>query len=194
MADVRVAVTKSLPFQGRTEEFSNVYHYKNVVLEQALLDSLANAVVNAERLVHDVGVTFKHVRVWDAGNPPNHMHISKPLTGTGSASNANVNVYRETALLFRWPLPSRQGLTRTIRRSLRKYIHTASLPTGMGPAGQDPGGTITTGDRFDQYRNIIKEPTAGVLLCAPNGDEPTAPMNISPYLEHRQFPRGRKES
>jgi hypothetical protein len=102
-------------------------------------------------------------------------------------------MYRECASLVSWPLPRRFGLTRTIRRDLRKFFRTGTQALAQDSSGQSPFNQATMDNTVKTAIDALTEPIGGVKLCAPNGDLPTGPWKVAPYLEHRQFPRGRKE-
>ncbi len=190
----KVAVEKSIPFQGKEEYFSNVYTF-DVTSGDSLfeLETLADRIVDIEVPLFVTSVTFRHVRLWSAGIGPNYMWVSKAIPQPRTGTRAGELVYRECALLISWPLPRRQGLRRTIRRDLRKWLHTGTHH-GHSVAGHGTPQTINGLAGVPAYVNDIKEPVAGAFLCAPNGDRPTGPAVAAPYLEHRQFPRGRKEA
>lgn len=189
---VKVSITKDTQFQGRTEEFSNVYCYEDVANTEADLEQLVNAVVTAEKRVHGNNVRFLRAQVWDVGLAPNLMRFTKNLTGTGDLG-ASGSYYKECAILVKWPLARRAGLRRTIHRSLRKWIHACATVNGIDTSGLNPVGAIAAGTPLANYISEATQPIAGIRLCAPNGDLPTGAAVVHPYLEHRQFPKGRKE-
>lgn len=192
MALAKVQIEKATPFQGRDEVWSNVYTYDFPTLDQALLEQVVDALVVAEKNVHGNMIAFKTAKVWDVGVPPNYMRFSKNLSGNGTFTGSPI--YRECAARISWPLPRRFGTFRSIRRDLSKWLHTGVLVFNGDVAGTSPGSGFTQASAQMQYISIAREPVGNVHLCAPNGDRPTGPGNIIGYLEHRQFPRGRKEA
>lgn len=198
-----VAIEKEAAFQGRTERWSNVYCYETTADSPTAYQTLINAVVAAEQPVHGSTVSFKRARVFttsglngvlDTGN----MYFVAELTGAGSMTDAGtVSVYRECAVLLKWPLPRKVGLLGQLgrQRSLKKWIHTfAAGPLSAAAANgisQITGGLATP---FNTYANSVQNPVAGSSLVSPDGTAPNGTPVVHPWLEHRQFPRGRKES
>jgi len=194
-----MSITKSVDFQGKIDEFSNVYRFKGAIGTESGVGPLVDAMVDIERPIFSNQVAFKRARVWeDNALAPNTMLLTKDLLGQGGASSSAM--YKELAIMLRYPLPFRIAVTtdttnvvKRVSRYLRKYLHTDQLhgypATGSGAAVVPlAAGSLTV------YSQKILEPIPGVLLCAPNGDVPTGPAKFSGWLEHRQFPRGRKES
>lgn len=194
MATFKCAVVKKTLFQGRDEDFANVYTFKTPgSATDSELEAIADAFVTAEKLLHATTVTFTGVQVWDVGLSPNYMRVSKILTGTGSAT-PHTSMYKECAVLFTAPLPRRQGALRTIRRDLRKWYHTCAQ-TELTADGSTADPEPTAGTREANHITFLNGALPnGAVICAPNGDERTGSWTRRPYLEHRQFPRGRKES
>lgn len=192
MARYKVSVTKGMMFQGKDQEWSNVYCYE-VGLVNPDFDALADAIVAAERPVHGSQVSFRKVQVWDVGLPPNLMRVSKPLSGTGSATNNDQ--YIECAHLVKWPLPRSTAGLSSRQRSLKKYLHSNSLAFGSGPwTGNTIFANPAAGSAGRTYINAVTAPAGlDAQLVSPSGAEPDGPAVLHPYLEHRQFPRGRKE-
>ena len=197
---VMLSITKSVLFQGNTEEFSNVYTYDGVSDDDSAVESLVDAVVAAERPIFSGAVRFVRAKAWKvAGLGPNVMRITKDLSGNGGATTG-ASMYPELAVMVRWSLPSRttaflssDNAVRRVSRYLRKYLHTCTphnLAIDAGGSGSTPAATSP----LTAYANAVRAPLNGVNLCAPNGDQPSGSHRFHPYLEHRQFPRGRKES
>lgn len=193
MATFKAAVVKKTIFQGRDDTFANVYTFKTPAgATDAELEAIGDAFVTAEKALHSSLVTFTGLQVWDVGLAPNYMRVSKLLTGTGSAATGT-NMYRECAVLFTAPLPRRQGSLRTIRRDLRKWYHTCAV-TELDLSGATSDAAPTAGTAEANHLAFLNGSLPhGAVICAPDGDERTAAWTRRPYLEHRQFPRGRKE-
>lgn len=196
---VTLSITKAVFFQGKLDEFSNVYEFTGVTDSADAFKALSEAVVGAERGIHSSDVQFKRVRIWgDEGLGVTTMQYSADLLGVGSIA-ASSTFYRECALMVRWPLEHRivptsfpsPGFKRA-SRYLRKYLHLAA-PHSYSTAGDGNGTDGNAVPLLKDYADRVVAPVAGVKLCAPNGDLPTAGPTWSRYLEHRQFPRGRKE-
>jgi hypothetical protein len=189
---VKLAITKMVPWRSGMEETANVYTYDSVdTASSTAMNGLADAVVSAEKAIFGNGVNFTKAQLWSVGVGINYMYLSKALTGAGT-SGINDIMYAECAILVSWPLPRSTVLTRAARRDLRKYLHTCRLH-GYQTTGQE---STARGKRaattLNTYMDAVAEPVSGIKLCAPNGDLPTGQGGIAGYLEHRQFPRGRK--
>lgn len=197
-----VAVEKEATFQGRTERWSNVYCYDMADVSISAQEALQDAVVAAERPVHATSVTFKRTRLFtteglnlgDSGIMYSIMERNTPgtmgATGTGS-------FYKECAVLIKWPLPrmvkALGGLGR--QRSLKKWIHMG----GGGPlSASEMTGEVALGSTakapFLTYAAAVRTPNGAKLVSPADGAEPSDTAIVHPWLEHRQFPRGRKEN
>lgn len=193
MARFKVAVTKSVPFQGSGDEFSNVYTYETGITDPDF-NQLADAIVAAEKLVFASLITFLRVQVWDAGLPPNTMRLSKAVTGQGAAS-ATAGAYRECALLVKWPLPPSTSSGRARQRSLKKWLHTSNFGSVTQMQGDTAYASTAAIPGLAGYISAITNPiSGGATLTSDSGAEPSGPAVLHPYLEHRQFPRGRKQT
>lgn len=122
-------------------------------------------------------------------------YVVRPITGT-AGTNAGGVMYRELAFLCKWELPRKVlgGGALGRQRSLKKWLHTCSL-LGIS-AGNDGAATI-----FPAPPSVISTYMSAVTtlngspMIAPDGSLPVLGTGaLHPYLEHRQFPRGRKES
>jgi hypothetical protein len=193
MARFKVAITKAVSFQGQDQEFANVYCYETGIVNPNF-DSLADAIVAAEKGLFANTVSFRKAQIWDVGVPPNIMRLTKTLTGTGNAAGGGM--YRECALLVKWPLPRSTAGASSRQRSLKKYLHTAGTTGGGGAEnGATALGAISSIAGLQGYINAVNNPLNGeATLISPSGAVPNGPAVLHPYLEHRQFPRGRKEN
>lgn len=193
MPRVMVSITKRLKFQGHDEEFSNVYRYEVTSADDYdAMVALVRAVRAAEGPVHSAAVSFIRGNAWDVGLAPNKMIVSEDFSGVGTGPG-NFDIYRECAVLVQWPLDRRVGLRLTRHRSLKKWLHCAQLNFGAGVTGN---GLLEAGEkaRFITYANAVADGLPnGAQLVAPNGNRPSEPPRVHDYLEHRQFPKGRKE-
>jgi hypothetical protein len=194
-----MSITKSTDFQGKAEEFSNTYAYTGVEDSDAAINALIDAVVALERQIFSTVVTFVRVKVWQTnGVGPNVMRVTRDLTGAGTAIN-EAGMYRECVQMVRWPLPARVSLSITgnnlvkrVSRYLRKYLHTGSSH-GYPISGGGAAHVVGAGLPLRTYAEGVVQPRPGAFLCSPEGDQTTAGPTFGKYLEHRQFPRGRKE-
>jgi hypothetical protein len=198
-----VSITKEVPFQGRSEEFSNVYLYETSASDEAGFQAIVDAIVAAEKLVHAPDVVWTKARVYttfglngvtDTGGT---FHVAT-LSGAGSGTTVTSEaMYKECAVLVRWPLPRKGSILAGFgrHRSLKKFLHTCGAPS-LNTAQQDGSGIISgvPVTALVAYANSVENPTAGAQMVAPDGSVPNAEPNVAPYVEHRQFPRGRKET
>jgi hypothetical protein len=196
-----VAVEKEHPsFQGKTERWSNVYCYEMPTVSIAAHEAIQQAVLDAEKNVHATDVKFVRTRVFttDAtefgpGGGTMYSIVERNTFGTLPTS---LRPYLECAVLLKWPLPRKTllggGLGR--QRSLKKWIHpcsggfmNASELAGFSPLSQ------SAKDHYATFAAAVRTPTGGSLVSPSDGAEPSSPVIVHPYIEHRQFPRGRKE-
>jgi hypothetical protein len=192
MALFKVQITKSVSFKGNTDEFSNVYCYEGGVVDPDWA-AVVSALVAAEKTVHASAVTWVRAAVWDIGVPPNTMRYTTSLSGTGSLSVSS-GMYRECAYLIKWPLPRSTATTRSVARSLKKWLHVCSNLAGTNTDGTATLTPISGVSALQNYVAVAEEPVAGCELVSPSGAVPNGPAVLHPYLEHHQFPRGRKRT
>lgn len=193
------AIEKSTSFQGHSEVWSNVYLYETGADTAGAHDAIINAIVAAEKTVHGANVSFLGARVYTIKglNGPTdvgHMEHIRNLSGNGTPSATNV-IYKECAVLVKWPLPRKTNLAGLLigrQRSLKKWLHVCTAfhwGPGTAAAGETPGDKTA----FLTYGNAVMTPVAGTQLVAPDGTVATSNPQVQDFMEHRQFPRGRKE-
>jgi hypothetical protein len=197
-----VAIEKESTFQGHTERWSNVYCYDTAVSTAAEMTGLINAIVAAEQPVHATSVSFKRGRIYTRQglNGPGDsgvMYHVLELTAVGTAAIVgSLTFYKELAILIKFPLPRKNlgGGALGRQRSLKKWIHPCtSSGIGTGPMdGSQPLSPVPS--QYTTYGSAIQVPVAGSQLVSPDGTLPNAAAVVHPYVEHRQFPRGRKET
>lgn len=196
-----ISVEKETPFQGRTERWSNVYCYDTPATTSAELAALADAVVAAETPVHTTDVQFKRVRIYtrqglNGSGDPGNMYLVRDYTSFGTLPIVGtLPLYNELALLVKFPLPRKTlgGGALGRQRSLKKWIHTCSS-SGMGTGNVEGSSPFTTISYITTYASAIQVPVTGSQLVSPDGTPPSGAGTLHPWLEHRQFPRGRKET
>lgn len=201
MAKRFVSVEKEMSFQGRTERWSNVYCMEMSDVSVSAHEAIQDALVAAERPVHGPDVKFIRTRVYttkglngigDSGDM--YSVMERNVQGTGSGGT--FIPYRECAVLVKWPLPRKTkiggGLGR--QRSLKKWIRGVA-GTGIGvdqASGVNPLQSATT-TIFQTYAAAVEGAANSDLVSPDDGATKSDAVRIHPYLEHRQFPRGRKE-
>lgn len=196
MATLAVALTKTTPWRGRTEEWSNVYHFEySHAMNDAVAGRLIDGLKTLEVPVHAATVTFKTGRLWETGGTPaeNETVLIKDLSGTGSLATSQA-IYRELTVVVR--IDSGRNSTTGRKIYLRKFLHSCSLQSGSNDIGlgvSPLGDTIKT--PFVTYGQALREiaPAAGEVytLQAPSGPNvsPTATVSVLDYLRVRQFTR-----
>lgn len=195
MAVFAISITKSVPWRGQVEEFSNVYHYNTLAIEEFADGAAIDELVAAERPVFANTITFRLARTWGPigqGQAASVTRVVRDLTGPGTASSAS-DMYVECATLIEWPL-GRYG-SRNRRQFLRKWLHARHQPDGA-PVGWLNGTVLhpgIAGAELAYVNRVTSLDPPGIdgpyELCSPGGQTPIGPATIYPYLEHRQFRR-----
>lgn len=200
MALVKCSITKQATFQGQTEKFSNVYTFVVPSLAEPAMQTLLNNIMEVERPIFAPEVRFVQGYAFtdktiNTAWTRNLMHGDRTWSVQGTSSGAG-NFYGECAFLVKWPLPRKVTDFGSVsrKRQLLKYLHTF---TSMGESSMVVAGMtqITTTSRtlLTTYAtNLAAIPDAD--LCSQDGSLPSGPPVVHNYIEHRQFPRGRKES
>lgn len=196
MPIMEVSISKQTLFQGQQDVFSNRYMFEVPELNQATGEALINAVVAAEKALHASDVEFVHGRAFTTGPlGSGSMYATLELDGFGARAPAAA-MYRECAVLVQWPLPRGASIVPGALgryRSLKKWLHANTLPGATnGELAGTAALTAATKQPFRDYAAAIEAIPAGDL-CAPDGAKPNGPAFVQDYMEHRQFPRGRKE-
>lgn len=194
-----IAIEKSSGFQGHVETWSNVYLYDTGADSAGAYNTIIDSIVLSEKTVHGQNVNFNLARVYTTKGlngieDTGHMLHIKNLTGTGDNSATNA-IYKELAVLVKWPLPRKTNLAGLLigrERSLKKWLHVCTA-FHIGGFGAAVGDTQISKTAFLTYGNAVMSPGSGTNLCAPDGTHATANPVVHDFLEHRQFPRGRKE-
>jgi len=202
MPRVAIAVTKERAFQGQLEQWANVYHYDvdgTSPLPNADGNDLIDDIVAAEKAIHAPAVAFKTARVWETGGTPaeNETLIIRDLTGNGSMTAAETNIWQEACVVVAWDTGRNTSTGRKIY--LRKFVHSGGLPTVVG--GTQTGQAALTAAQkgpfttYGQNIRVLTLATAAVQarLEAPGGQNAdTAPVSVLDYLHTRQFRRRKK--
>jgi hypothetical protein len=199
MAKRYFSTEKSTSFQGHSELWTNVYLYETGADTASAYNNIIDAIVNAEKTVHGNNVNFLTARVFttkglNGVEDTGHMLHIRNLSGTGDNSSTNV-IYKECAVLVKWPLPRKSNLAGLLvgrQRSLKKWLHVCTA-YHTGPGSAAAGETPINKTAFLTYGNAVMTPVAGTQLIAPDGTVATANPQVQDFMEHRQFPRGRKE-
>lgn len=193
MAIFAVAITKSTPFRGVNQEFSNVYHYSGTLPVASQADAVMDALKAIEVPFHSSDVTFVRGKLWSAGGSAgsNQMISQKNFSGVGSQA-ATSTMDRERAVLIRFA----NGIdVRGRPVYLRKWYHSCGafagvLFTGTGILGntaQIPGADRTTIQNAADDLLSLTVNSVTYNLCSPKGTAGGTPVTCHPYLEHHQL-------
>lgn len=193
MARVKVQITKRASFQGKSNEWSNVYTYEVNSTSEGDMAALVSVVKNNEQTIHGSDVEFVRAAVWSLGWVSNTMIYTITWTNTWGSQIANQNMYQECAVLVQWPLPRSVSGGKSRYRALKKWYHT-NHSHGYTLNGRQARGAFEISEPLPAAMVTLTSPgIAGAKLCNDGGETPTQAFQLGQYLEHRQFPRGRKE-
>lgn len=198
MGNFKIIITKEVDFQGRKEQFSNVYTLSTGVAEAFDDGAAIDSIVELERAVHTQFVRF--VRAESYGVNPvtgDNPRFGKDLAVVGTMPYSQMTYY-ECAVLVQFELPRSGGLIGIGRkRRLKKWLHSGALG-GAETTEQVRGSaalSVAQKARFmDSYATpLMNQEHGGGRLAALNGDLPSSAA-VHDYLEHRQFHQGKKRS
>lgn len=197
MAGCKIVTRKLCSFQGRQEEFSNVYYFGDGGLglspDDETATTLINEVIASEKPVFSPGVRFLggaayHIGVSDGpGDTDAIATVELPASGhQGTGTPTASDPYWELAVDIKWLLGG--------RRYLRTMLHTG-LWHGYNPQGQSATSVSNIGAAVKTFAEKMLDGNwvGGYERIAPNGDRPTV-IQYNPYMEHRQFHRYRRRN
>ena len=188
MAKTRVTIVKSVGFQGRVEEFQNVYNLDGPEPTPDDGTGLINALVAIEKPLHAGEIKF--VRGYcsydDSGllQKPTYRSIQQKLLEGGGTSIKQGFIYKECAVL----LQLRIG----VRHIIPKWYHCWAVENG----DQFGVSLLTTGttEPFQAAGNqLLAAINTNWYIATPDNDRPVQ-ARVYPYLEHRQFHAGKKRT
>jgi hypothetical protein len=196
MARIGISITKSTPFRGTAQEFSNVYYYDGLTAQpsESAAEGFIDFLVAAEKTFHGTNVTFVRGRCWSQVGTPsqNNMIKTKNLSGTGARAAVSTAMDKERAFLFR----VRAGVdSRGNPVYLRKWYHAcAEFVTGQNI----PNGVLENTTQWTQAQrdaqvaamnSIGQLPSnAGVLTAkSGRGIDAGATWSAHAWLEHHQL-------
>lgn len=196
MAVGQVVIVKQVPWQGGSEEFSNVYNLDDLANTAEAGQAAAESILALERAVHAPTVNFKELRVYTFQGLAGYEGIYRAdINLAGLNASAGGSMYRECAILVKFELP-RSGIGGFGRfRQLMKWLHVGGMISGDA---QITGATALTATQKTFYTTNYADPLrnnlhGGARLSNGDGVRPSA-ARIHDYVEHRQFHQGRKES
>ena len=191
MAGIQVTIVKGSEFQGRFEEFSNVYYFGDGSLggtspEQA--ETVINACLGMERPIFAMNVRFLRGYARELGllhNPvegPALADVEFPVNTMGNFGSPSPTMYAECAVMVRWLLGG--------KRFLRSMLHTMT-PHGLDETGRTSATPQADGPLALYAQNMLEGSFGGYQRISPSGERPSVVV-LPRYLEHRQFHEGRK--
>ena len=194
MAGWAYSIRKSTSWRGKTQSFSNLYHYDVSGFSTGDHQNVLTALKAAEVPVHSTAVNFVEGRAWgpvDSQGRGGSMVDGVIFSGTGSATQ-DLSIYKELAILCTWAL-GRYG-SRNRPQFMRKWLHTMSLFGGTNPPINGATAAASTPAAITTYMAAVRvlTPTGGgtaVNLMTPSGHFPLGAGAMYPYLEHHQFGR-----
>lgn len=183
-----------MTWRGRTQGFSNLYHYFLTTPTEAALNNVLTALQTAEKTFHSSDVAFVEGRAWgpvQTNGKGGRMEAFVTFSGNGSAT-PNSNMYLECAQLIVWPL-GRYGI-KNRPQFMRKWYHTRGTAL-QGAPGLDgrtdispASGALATG--ITTVASLTPTGGGGALpLQTPSGHTPISAGFLYRFLEHRQFGR-----
>jgi hypothetical protein len=196
MGMFKVIIKKTVPFQGRNEEFSNVYLLSTGSFEGFNDANAIDSIADLEKKVYGSPVLFTRGESYGinpvTGDVP---RFGKALEGNGQVNGAAP--YVECAVLVKFELPRKNNLIGIGRRRLlKKWLHVARMTAtdieANAETGAVPLGSVfATAIRTKYSEPMRNQEHGGGKLAAPNGDLPLS-SEIHPFLEHHQFHAGKK--
>ena len=197
MPRIGVSITKSTPFRGSTQEFSNVYYYEVSGLPTvAQADTIIDNLTALEKTFHSSSVTFVRGRLWsETGNKATSEMISqKNLSGAGARTTVS-SLDPERAFLFRLRAGTdSRGNPVFLRKwyhAVGQFVNTGAL-IGAGHLTNTLGFTSGEKSALVAAMSAIGDANGSPLvpkLCAKGGRQPGAgnTWEAHTWLEHHQL-------
>ena len=186
------SIRKSISWRGRTQEFSNLYHYYFSAPTTTGLENTLDYLKDAERPIHDGVVTFQEGRAWgplNAQGRGGNMEAVRSWSQAGTKTSGTA-FYKECAYLVIWPL-GRYG-SRNRPQFLRKWIHSQS--TGLAASADTTGNAALGGATsiLNTYITAVTTATVtgvsgSITLQTAKGNVPISGGVLYGFLEHRQY-------
>jgi hypothetical protein len=189
-----VSITKSVPFQGRSESFANVYQYGGPSPDPAQAQAIVDALVAIEKPLHSSAITFEGAFVWEIGGTPaeNLPILKTDIPGTGSDPGALI-IYMECAVMVKMRSTRVGALGKPAW--FRKWYHPGALNvTGVTDAVKAGTAPLPAAAKT-KFANALEDAATltvngtDYLMQTTNGGVAQLPAICNDYLEHRQFHR-----
>jgi hypothetical protein len=198
MALYAVSIEKETTYHGQPERFSNIYYFQGPEFQagDANYKRVCDALVAAERPIHNGEVQFKMARIWSAGGTAlqNVTLGMFDYVGPGTME-ATILTHAETAVLVEWECGRANILGRKVY--LRKYIRSQAMPPFVAESVAR-GKTALPADKkaiWKTYADKVQliEPVVGTafVLCSPSNRTPKASNNgfVNDFVVSREFRR-----
>lgn len=194
-----VAITMRTPFHGAEEEFSNVFQYGGASPTPAEATDLIAFLQTAMTPLFSQDVEFITGFAYEIGGTPaeNDPIVRVDLSGVGS-NQIGSDMYREVAYLVSARSSRPSALGRPVY--FRKWLHTCAPLGGTESAASANGSAQISAEAKTElvgFMNSVISPLVGgieYVMQSVNGGIAQTPAFAADYMEHRQFPEGRKEN
>lgn len=180
-----IRVVKSFSYRGSARLFSNRYHFNGGVPSSlANWYALMDAIVLAEKAVHQSPITIVECVAYEAGSELPVASKTYSTVGTCSASSV-VAAPGQDAALVRYATTARSSRNHPIY--LFNYYHGCGYQTGVSPD------TLATSEKtaLETYADAWLAGIAGggvtAVRAGPHGATATARL-VHPEITHRDFP------
>jgi hypothetical protein len=185
VALARVVITKEMPlFRGRPERYSNGYTFNlttGSTTDEALMHSLATAVINIERVFHAAAIKFVYATAGPKGEDAVYV---EEYTSPASGQISNAFEHPEICVLAQARIARRRYLT--------KYFHTEAH--SVAAANSDAFVTSLKAVIENSLGNLQSGTLPGAAkACAPDGTLPVGAWLVDPYMRtHQLKARGKR--
>lgn len=178
-------VTKQFTYRGVTRKWSNKYHLDHTSIDtQAHFNTLADAVVTAEKAIYDSGTTIVQVDYYAPGSAVSVWNRTYSTAGTGTFG-AGARAPGDAAALVRYT--TTQRTTKNHPLFLFNYYHGVITIAGGGDtilaAQSSAYGTYATAWVTGFSDGVTTYKRAGPRGAVAQGSL------VETYITHRDFPR-----
>lgn len=185
-----VKVVKSFAFKGGTRLWSNRYHFNGgTPADSGHWNTLFDAIVLAEKAVHDSGTTITECVGYDAGSDVPVASKAYTTAGTMSpVSGAHIQA-GEVAALVRWSTNARTVKNHPIY--LFSYVHGVWTNGSTGNGNLlDANQKSALGTYAGDWITGFSDGSITAVRASPQGAAATG-QTVEEYVTHRDFPYSR---
>jgi hypothetical protein len=187
-----LVVVKSFPYRGGTKEWSNRYHTNGpTTISPTLFNTLADAVVAAEKAQYSGGITIVRVDWADAStatstNPHGLVAHTRAYTTAGTfVATGGSEMPGDCAAVMSFPTSVRNTKNKLIY--LHKYWHNV-FRDNSSTADTVLASQRTAYNAYGQaWVNGFSDGTNTHILCSPRGAVAQS-RTLLTYIRHRDFP------